>query len=129
MIRRRKKQNPRILLNKEQDKCMHCVHLSLRDKTFASRTGIHALFQASSRGSTHFLPTAAKSKQKRPLSGKTLTPFIDQIKQAAFSRSRRRKAQLAISITAPSALASCFALPPIPKIIGIAVRRQRNSAP
>jgi len=53
-------------------------------------------FQATSRGSTHFLPTAVKSKQKRPLSGKALTPFIDQIKQAAFSRSRRRKAQLAI---------------------------------
>jgi hypothetical protein len=65
-------------------------------QAFAARTGIHALFQASSRGSTHFLPTAVKSKQKGPLSSKALTRIIDQIMQAAFSRSLRRKAQLAI---------------------------------
>jgi hypothetical protein len=75
---------------------MRYAQLSLRDHAFASRTGIHALFQASSRGSTHFFSTARRSKQEGPLSSKALTPFIYQIKQAAFSRSRRRKAQLAI---------------------------------
>jgi hypothetical protein len=54
----------------------------------------------------YFFPTAAKSRQKGPLSSKALTPIIDQIKQAAFSCSRQRKAQLAISITAP-----CVILP------------------
>jgi hypothetical protein len=36
--------------------------------------GIHAYFQTASRGSTNFLPTAAKSKQKGPLSSKILFP-------------------------------------------------------
>ncbi len=85
---------------------IRCAYLSLRDTAWPAATAIHGFFQASSRGSTHFLPTAVKSKQKGPLSSKALTPIIDQIMQAAFSRSRRRKAQLAVSITAP-----CVILP------------------
>jgi hypothetical protein len=44
----------------------------------------------------YFFATAQKSRQKTPLSGKTLIPFLDQIKLAAFICSRQRKGQLAI---------------------------------
>jgi hypothetical protein len=50
----------------------------------------------------YFFPTAAKSRQKGPLSSKVLTPIIDQIMQAAFSFSRQRKAQLAIHANSPA---------------------------
>ena len=44
-------------------------------KTCAGAYGIHAVFQTTSRGLTHFLPTAVKSKQKGPLSGQLTYPI------------------------------------------------------
>jgi len=51
---------------------------------------------AAQTGSPCLFSSDRDAVRKTPLSGKALIPFIDQIKQAAFSRSRRRKAQLAI---------------------------------
>ena len=66
-------------------------------QAFAARTGSPCHFSAAILGGRpYFFPTAEKSRQKKPLSSKALTPIIDQIMQAAFSRSLRRKAQLAI---------------------------------
>ncbi|MGO4893821.1 hypothetical protein [Flavobacterium sp. W21_SRS_FM6] len=45
---------------------------------------------------SYFFPTAERTNEERPLSGKALHPIFWQIKQAGLRRSRRHKPQLAI---------------------------------
>ncbi|MDO6842142.1 hypothetical protein Q4602_21940, partial [Paraglaciecola chathamensis] len=53
---------------------MCCAHYAQSALLWASPTSSMTYFQTASLGSTDFLPTAAKSKQKGPLSNNSLTP-------------------------------------------------------
>jgi len=53
---------------------MHFAHYAQSALLWASPTSSMTYFQTASLGSTDFLPTAAKSKQKGPLSNNSLTP-------------------------------------------------------
>jgi len=53
---------------------MSCAHYAQSALLWASPTSSMTYFQTASLGSTDFLPTAAKSKQKGPLSNNSLAP-------------------------------------------------------